>query len=398
MLPKTLYFNTAFLLLQYQFQAGATQIDSIVNSNIHPRDVSATPSCGFWLTADNTTTCAQILTKFNLQASVFVALNPWVGVYDKAVTINGTGCGGVLPYETYCVRAGVPNTISTDGTCGPKNGNRVCPGSSFGDCCSVSGWCGNGYPFCGIGNCIGGNCVNGTGWSTDGKCGIEPLQPRCGGQYGVCCSNSGWCGNGTTYCSWDNCAAGACSPPPFTSQPVTTGAPQCQAGACWTSLPPTGPVTGSTVTTTSKSSTTSSSSKATTTSAKTTTTSTKTTTTSTKITTTPAATPTSTDGSCGGTKGYTCAGTTFGNCCSSSGFCGKTGVFCGEGCQTKWSSGCQTTNISSNNGRCGVISGSPTYTCVGGQFDGMCCSSSGYCGDTSSYCGTGCQSKYGKCT
>ncbi|KAK6362806.1 hypothetical protein TWF730_000260 [Orbilia blumenaviensis] len=369
------------IFFQYQCEASALNIDSnfeiVPRAALTARDVSATPSCGFWVTTDNTTTCAQILTTYNLQASAFVALNPWQGVYDKSVTINQTGCGGVLAYETYCVAPGVSNTISTDGTCGPNNGNAVCPGSSFGSCCSVSGWCGNGYAFCGIGNCIGGNCVNGTGWSTDGRCGIQPLQPRCGGQYGVCCSNAGWCGNGTDYCSWDNCAAGACSQPPYTSRPVTTAGQGCQAGSCWTSLPPTGPVEGTTVpTTTSKTSTSS----------------------STKTTTTPPATPTSVDGSCGGTQGYTCVGTTFGNCCSSAGFCGKTGVFCGEGCQTKWSSGCQTTNISSNNGRCGVISGSPTFTCVGGQYDGMCCSSSGYCGTTTGHCGTGCQSKYGRCT
>ncbi|KAF3226646.1 hypothetical protein TWF192_005122 [Orbilia oligospora] len=251
-----------------------------------------------------------------------------------------------------------------------------------------------------VSNCIGGNCVNGTGWSTDGKCGIKPLQPRCGGQFGVCCSNAGWCGNGTDYCAWDNCAAGACSPPPYTSiKPTTTAAQQCQAGSCWTSLPPTGPVEGSTTTTTTTKTSTSiryqfyadrlteSHNNGT-----------NTVFSSTKTTSTPAATPTSVDGSCGGTSGYTCAGTTFGNCCSSSGFCGKTGVFCGEGCQTKWSSGCQTTNISSNGGRCGVISGSPTYTCVGGQFDNMCCSGSGYCGTTTGHCGSGCQRNYGRCT
>ncbi|EGX44067.1 hypothetical protein AOL_s00210g228 [Orbilia oligospora ATCC 24927] len=388
--------SLSFVLLQSLCNAGSFAIDS--DFDIRPRaalaerDVSATPSCGFWVTTDNTTTCAQILTTYNLQASAFVALNPWEGVYDKSTTVNTTGCGGVLAYETYCVAPGVSNTISTDGSCGPNNGNAVCPGSPFGNCCSVSGWYEEKLElehidpntkllsaFCGIGNCIGGNCVNGTGWSTDGKCGIKPLQPRCGGQFGVCCSNAGWCGNGTDYCAWDNCAAGACSPPPYTSiKPTTTAAQQCQAGSCWTSLPPTGPVEGSTTTTT--------------------TTKTSTSISSTKTTSTPAATPTSVDGSCGGTSGYTCAGTTFGNCCSSSGFCGKTGVFCGEGCQTKWSSGCQTTNISSNGGRCGVISGSPTYTCVGGQFDNMCCSGSGYCGTTTGHCGSGCQRNHGRCT
>ncbi|RVD89611.1 uncharacterized protein DFL_000612 [Arthrobotrys flagrans] len=276
--------SLALILLRCQCKAGSFSIysksDILPRAALVERDVSATPSCGFWFTTDNTTTCAQILTTYNLQASAFVALNPWQGVYDKSTTVNTTGCGGVLAYETYCVAPGVSNTISMDGKCGPSNDNAVCPGSSFGSCCSVSGWCGNGYSFCGIGNCIGGNCVNGTGWSTDGKCGIQPLQPRCGGQFGVCCSNAGWCGNGTAYCDWENCAAGACSPPPYTSiKPTATAGQQCQAGSCWTSLPPTGPVEGSTVPTTTTKTTSSVS--------------------STKTTSTPAATPTSVDGSCG---------------------------------------------------------------------------------------------------
>lgn len=28
------------------------------------------------------------------------------------------------------------STVSTDGSCGPNNGFRTCPGSGFGDCCS----------------------------------------------------------------------------------------------------------------------------------------------------------------------------------------------------------------------------------------------------------------------
>ena len=36
---------------------------------------------------------------------------------------------------------------------------------------------------------------------------------------------------------------------------------------------------------------------------------------------------------CGGTSGYTCAGASFGTCCSSYGFCGSTADYCGTGCQ-----------------------------------------------------------------
>ncbi|KAF2026994.1 hypothetical protein EK21DRAFT_32845, partial [Setomelanomma holmii] len=42
----------------------------------------------------------------------------------------------------------------------------------------------------------------------------------------------------------------------------------------------------------------------------------------------------SSDGTCGGSKGYTCEGSTFGNCCSQYGYCGKTTTYCGAGCNS----------------------------------------------------------------
>ena len=39
------------------------------------------------------------------------------------------------------------------------------------------------------------------------------------------------------------------------------------------------------------------------------------------------------DGSCAGQKGYTCAGSQFGGCCSKYGWCGTTDAYCGTGCQ-----------------------------------------------------------------
>ncbi|KAK6337084.1 hypothetical protein TWF718_009870 [Orbilia javanica] len=97
----------SFCIVLLESKASTLILDSQLNifprAELVQRDVSATPSCGFWMTTDNTTTCAQILTTYNIQASTFVALNPWQGVYDKSVTVNTTGCGGVLAYETYCV-------------------------------------------------------------------------------------------------------------------------------------------------------------------------------------------------------------------------------------------------------------------------------------------------------
>ncbi|KAF1974872.1 glycoside hydrolase/deacetylase [Bimuria novae-zelandiae CBS 107.79] len=40
----------------------------------------------------------------------------------------------------------------------------------------------------------------------------------------------------------------------------------------------------------------------------------------------------STDGTCAGTPGFTCQGSTFGNCCSQYGWCGSTTDHCGTGC------------------------------------------------------------------
>lgn len=46
---------------------------------------------------------------------------------------------------------------------------------------------------------------------------------------------------------------------------------------------------------------------------------------------------------------------------------------------------------------CGLNNNGAGYTCQGSSF-GNCCSQNGWCGSTSAYCGTGCQSKYGTCT
>ena len=46
--------------------------------------------------------------------------------------------------------------VSTDGTCGPANGNAVCGGSGFGNCCSAAGYCGSTDAHCGSG-CVSGD-------------------------------------------------------------------------------------------------------------------------------------------------------------------------------------------------------------------------------------------------
>ncbi|KAL3428231.1 hypothetical protein PVAG01_01740 [Phlyctema vagabunda] len=102
----------------------------------------------------------------------------------------------------------------------------------------------------------------------------------------------------------------------------------------------------------------------------------------------------STDGACGSRNGMTCVGSTFGNCCSSAGFCGGTADHCGVGCQKASSSACLTTNIPSVDGTCG--DSNEALTCAGGSFDNQCCSSGGFCGTTAAHCGSGCQKGFGR--
>jgi len=127
------------------------------------------------------------------------------------------------------------------------------------------------------------------------------------------------------------------------------------------------------------------------------------------------------DATCGGTKGYTCLGSTFGNCCSAAGYCGTTSAYCGTGCQSGFgncgSNGVAPTTTTtkaatptkattskapvasaagkvSTDGSCGGTSG---FTCAGSSF-GNCCSQYGWCGSTTDHCSTGCNSAFGTCT
>ncbi|EPE30127.1 (Trans)glycosidase [Glarea lozoyensis ATCC 20868] len=117
----------------------------------------------------------------------------------------------------------------------------------------------------------------------------------------------------------------------------------------------------------------------------------------------------SVDGSCGGQ--LSCLGTSFGQCCSSHGFCGSTSAYCSisGGCQTNFglcgdnvplvpipsstSTPLPSATRVSVDGSCGRDT-----TCQNSPF-GNCCSSHGYCGSTDDYCSTtsGCQVAFGSC-
>ncbi|KAH3968547.1 hypothetical protein HBI56_233710 [Parastagonospora nodorum] len=121
----------------------------------------------------------------------------------------------------------------------------------------------------------------------------------------------------------------------------------------------------------------------------------------------PAGASVSTSSRCGLSFGLTCKGSSFGDCCSSYGYCGSTKDYCSKGCQAGYGT-CYSTPTPpasspaaspvvspiSHDGSCGGPKG---YTCLNSQF-GNCCSKYGWCGSTSAYCQTGCNPAFGTCS
>ena len=76
--------------------------------------------------------------------------------------------------------------VSTDATCGSNNGGATCLGSSFGNCCSGSGWCGSTSDYCGstcqagYGNC-GSNNPSGTSSTKPSSTASTPATPSASG-------------------------------------------------------------------------------------------------------------------------------------------------------------------------------------------------------------------------
>ncbi|PYI21538.1 hypothetical protein BO99DRAFT_327854, partial [Aspergillus violaceofuscus CBS 115571] len=113
--------------------------------------------------------------------------------------------------------------VSTNGLCG--NG-PTCLGSSFGDCCLLSGYCDSTSDYCAAGLCdsTSGSCISGNPISLDGLCAsLSSTNATCtGSRFGSCCSTGGYCGNTSDYCGYKTCqsAVGSCikAPPP----PIST--------------------------------------------------------------------------------------------------------------------------------------------------------------------------------
>lgn len=111
------------------------------------------------------------------------------------------------------------------------------------------------------------------------------------------------------------------------------------------------------------------------------------------------------------TSRSTCLSSTFGNCCSSAGWCGSVDAYCGTGCQTGFGN-CGSNDATpattsqaapeptkeaggqvSTDGTCAGTSG---FTCSGSAF-GNCCSQYNWCGSTSDHCGASCNAAFGTC-
>ncbi|KAJ0382111.1 hypothetical protein COL922a_013212 [Colletotrichum nupharicola] len=153
----------------------------------------------------------------------------WIG-YDDEETValkkkfaNNYCFGGTMAWSVdFNSGTGDSNSapVSTDGQCGPSNGGTTCTGSTFGKCCSSSGWCGTDDAHCGSG-CQSGDCVKGA-VTTDGSCGIGANDAICGSwPQGDCCSPQGWCGNTDAHCG-TGCQSGSCKDKGTSTKPTTS--------------------------------------------------------------------------------------------------------------------------------------------------------------------------------
>jgi hypothetical protein len=121
----------------------------------------------------------------------------------------------------------------------------------------------------------------------------------------------------------------------------------------------------------------------------------------------------SNDGSCGA-NGKSCFLSIYGGCCSQYGYCGSSADYCGTGCQAGYGTCSGSLPGSSKVSPDGSCGGSKGYTCKGSrqvaitrvlcvrvltsESFGNCCSQYGWCGSTTDYCSTGCNSAFGTCT
>ncbi|KAI1854020.1 hypothetical protein JX265_003656 [Neoarthrinium moseri] len=137
--------------------------------------------------------------QFNCTGATYGACCSSSGYCGDTTGHCGAGC-----QTLFGTCATVDDSISTDGQCG-SNG-KTCEGSAFGDCCSSGGWCGGSETHCGagcqeaFGNCTSnGNNPPSGDISIDGNCGSNGKTCQ-GSAFGDCCSSSGFCGGSDAFC------------------------------------------------------------------------------------------------------------------------------------------------------------------------------------------------------
>lgn len=134
--------------------------------------------------------------------------------YTTKIVLASMG-GSSSSSPTSSSSSGAPSgssTPSNDGRCGPDFGGKTCPGTPYGDCCSIWGWCGSETDNCShlICDTQYGTCDPApeetpipTPVSTDGTCSSnsDPDSATCAGSgFGDCCSEYGYCGDTNAYC------------------------------------------------------------------------------------------------------------------------------------------------------------------------------------------------------
>jgi hypothetical protein len=164
-----------------------------------PTPTGTTAQCGLYYEIKPGDTCQVLALRYGLSLSSFLTLNPEL-LAD---------CTNLWLGYSYCIYPVAPAPLSTDGSCGPEHNNALCPGSGFGDCCSHAGACGSGDDFCAPQNCAAGKCQSGQ-LTPDGSCGPGHNYYVCAP--GDCCSIYGYCGSTKEFCGPGNCAAGDCDP------------------------------------------------------------------------------------------------------------------------------------------------------------------------------------------
>lgn len=110
--------------------------------------------------------------------------------------------------------------MALDGLCGPTNNGATCYGTDL-PCCNANTFtCGATEADCAPGTCYEGACAGDAVFSTDGTCGPDHGDRLCAGVQGDCCSMTGQCGTGPGFCDEGNCRSGECVE--FATIPTTT--------------------------------------------------------------------------------------------------------------------------------------------------------------------------------